>query len=195
MTRAPTIGFRRLVDDDLPLLHRWLNEPGVVTWWEGDDVSFDAVVRDYGAGSPDPVEHWIIVVDGRDRGWIQCYAAADFAEADETGGWWELGVPRTAAGVDYLLGEPADRGRGLGSALLRAFTDDVVFGAHPSWTHVCASPLVSNAASWRALANAGFIGVGDFPTEHGPARLMVRPRDPTAWPRYAETGPSSPRRA
>jgi hypothetical protein len=42
------VTFRRLVDDDLPLLHRWLNEPGVVRWWEDDDVSWDGVVRDYG---------------------------------------------------------------------------------------------------------------------------------------------------
>jgi acetyl esterase/lipase len=34
------VTFRRLTDDDLPLLHDWLNESGVVRWWEGDDVSW-----------------------------------------------------------------------------------------------------------------------------------------------------------
>ena len=29
------ITFRRLVEDDLGLLHWWLNEPGVVRWWVG----------------------------------------------------------------------------------------------------------------------------------------------------------------
>jgi len=48
--------FRRLADDDLPVLHRWLNEPGLVRWWEGDDVSWQAVVRDYGSANPDPTE-------------------------------------------------------------------------------------------------------------------------------------------
>jgi hypothetical protein len=39
------IEFRALTDADLPLLHRWLNEPGVVQWWEGEDVTWEAVVR------------------------------------------------------------------------------------------------------------------------------------------------------
>lgn len=83
------VTFRRLVDDDLPMLHRWLNEPGVVRWWEGNDVSWDAVVRDYGSSKTDRTEH-------------------------------------------YLIGEPADRGRGLGSAMIRHFVLDLVFGLHPA---------------------------------------------------------------
>src|SRR6476659_8903017 len=61
------VTFRGLTDDDLPLLHRWLNEPGVVRWWEGDDVSWEGVVRDYGSGrEPDKTEFWIASADGRD---------------------------------------------------------------------------------------------------------------------------------
>ena len=41
--------FRRLTDDDLPLLHVWLNEPGVVRFWEGDDVSWPGVIAQYGS--------------------------------------------------------------------------------------------------------------------------------------------------
>lgn len=107
--------------------------------------------------------------------------SVDAAE-EETRGWWELGVPRTAAGIDDLLGRPSDRGRGLGSVVLRAFTDDVVLAGHPAWTHACASPRTANVASWRALAKAGFTQAGDFPTEHGPARRMVRARHGHAWP-------------
>src|SRR3712207_5165872 len=97
--------FRRLTDEDLPLLHRWLNEPGVVQWWEGDDVSWEAVARDYGSGNLEPTEHWIASVDGRDVGWIQCYATAAYPDEDEVRQWWAAGVPRTAGGIDYLVGE------------------------------------------------------------------------------------------
>jgi aminoglycoside 6'-N-acetyltransferase len=147
------VAFRRLVDGDLPVLHGWLNEPGVVRWWEGDDVSWEAVVRDYGSTSPDRTEHWIASVDGREMGWIQCYAAAD--EPEETEHWWALGVDRRAAGIDYLVGDPRDRGRGLGSSMIRAFVVDVVFGLHPQWPEVCAAPFAANVASWRALEKAG----------------------------------------
>ena len=169
------VSFRRLVDDDLPMLHRWLNEPGVVRWWEGDDVSWDAVVRDYGSTCTDPVEHWIASVDGRDVGWIQCYAAAD--EPDETEPWFALGIRRDAAGIDYLVGEPADRGCGRGSAMIRAFVVDVVFGLHPEWSQACAGPYAANTASWRALEKAGFrfVGIGD--DADGPCRLMAIDRE------------------
>lgn len=179
------VSFRPLVEADLPMLHRWLNEPGVVRWWEGDDVTWDAVVRDYWTDADAYVEHWIAVVDDRDVGWIQCYAAADAAEdpddPEEAQAWFELGVDPTAAGIDYLVGEPGDRGEGRGSALIRAFVDQVVFGRHPGWTQACASPYQANRASWGALAKAGFRHHGTFDDPDGPCRLMVADRPaPTA---------------
>ena len=165
------VRFRRLVADDLVLLHRWLNEPGVVRWWEGEDVSWDAVVRDYDPDAGDSTEHWIAVVDGVDRGWIQCYPAAD--EPEETDPWWALGIDRDAAGIDYLVGEPSDRGSGIGSAIIRAFVADVVFGLHPTWTQACAAPFAANVASWRALEKAGFRFVGTVEDDDGPCRLMA----------------------
>jgi aminoglycoside 6'-N-acetyltransferase len=167
--------FRRLATEDLPTMHAWLNEPGVVAWWEGDDVSWEAVVRDYGPANPDPTEHWIVSLDGRDVGWIQCWATAD--EPEETGRWAALGVDTSAAaGIDYLVGEPGDRGTGLGSAMIRDFVDEVVFGRHPHWRQVAADPAVGNTASWRALEKAGFRFAGIVPGDDGPGRLMVKDR-------------------
>lgn len=168
------VTFRRLTDDDLPTLHRWLNEPGVVRWWEGDDVSWDAVVADYGSSNTDSTEHWLASAHGRDIGWIQCYPAAE--EPGETEPWLALGVDPSAAGIDYLIGDPADRGLGLGSAMIQAFVRDVVFGLHPAWLQACAAPYADNIASWRALEKAGFDFVGIVDDETGPCRLMVADR-------------------
>ncbi len=168
------VTFRRLADEDLPLLHRWLNEPGVVRWWEGDDVSWEAVVRDYGSRSSQSCEYWIASVRDQDVGWIQCYATADYADEDEVSAWWRLGVARTAAGIDYLLGEPEARGRALRSLMIRAFVRDVLFARHPECTEVCASPVATNIASWRALEKAGFKLAGIFDDPRlGQCRLMV----------------------
>lgn len=165
------IGFRPLTDADLPTMHRWLNEPGVVRWWEGDDVSWEAVVRDYGSARGDGTEHHLSVVDGEVVGWIQCYEVGDWPE--EAAGWWALGLDDPAGGIDYLLGDPAQRGRGLGSAIIRAYVADVCFGRHPHWRQVCADPLDANPASWRALEKAGFRCLGTLPSPHGDERLMV----------------------
>lgn len=157
------------------MLHAWLNEPGVVRWWEGDDVSWEGVQRDYGPGSDPTVEHWIAVEDDRDVGWIQCYAVADSPEERDV--WWSLGLDRTAAAIDYLVADPAARGRGLGSRMIATFVHDVVFARHPDWTQVAAAPYDGNVASWRALEKAGFrsVGIVEEPDDD-PCRVMVLDR-------------------
>ncbi len=169
------VTFRPLTDEDLPMLHRWLNEPGVVRWWEGEDVSWDAVVADYGGTPDDLTEYWIAVVDGRDVGWIQCWDARD--EPDEVRPWVALGVDPALGSIDYLIADPADRGRGMGAAVIRAFVSEVCFGAHATWRAVAVAPYRANVPSWRALEKAGLHHVGLVEDDDGPCCVMVVDRD------------------
>ncbi len=191
--------FRRLTDDDLALLHGWLNEPGVVRFWEGDDVSWPGVIAHY--GSPElratlatdhpefaydakdadfdweHVEKYLGLIAGEPIGWIQCYAVDDFDDEDETQAWLKLGYDETGAGIDYLLGNPEHRGRGVGSQMIRAFIDTIVFGNHPEWTQVGASPVRENGASCGALAKAGLTLFGSFDDlAYGPCDLYAEHR-------------------
>lgn len=176
MSAPPHVTFRPLAESDLPLLHRWLNDPAVVTWWEGEDVSWPAVVRDYGPGHGEPVEHWLALLDGEPLGWIQCYGADDFVE-EETELWADHLDLATTAGIDYLVGDRARRGRGLGAAMIRAFVRDVVFPAHPEWTRAAAGPFEANGASWKALAKAGFRRLATLDDDDGPCVLMAASRE------------------
>src|SRR5690606_5871983 len=118
-------------------------------------------------------EHWLAFSAGRPVGWIQCYATVSYPEESEVQNWWKLGVHRSAGGIDYLIGDPAERGRGTGSAMIDAFVRDVAFKLHPEWTQICASPQAANVASCRALARAGFRPGGQFVDEDtGLCQLM-----------------------
>ena len=171
-TPGLSLDFRRLEPDDLPLLHEWLNDPAVVRWWEGRDVSWDAVVRDH-TGDTAPFEHWLALDAGEPVGWSRCYRASEFP--DETYHWREHLELSRVGGIDYLVGTGA-RGRGLGTAMLRGFVDLVVFGRHADWQQAAAGPFAANHASVRALANAGFRRIATLDDEDGPCALMVRER-------------------
>lgn len=180
-------------DADLVLLHHWLNEPGVVEWWQGEDVTWLAVVADYSSMNPDPVEYFLALDElGEPFGWIQTYAVVDFQAEGETQAWFDLGFPHTGAGIDYLIGDPAARGSGLGSKMIRTFIDQIVWPQHPEWTHVGASPARANVASCRALANAGLELVGSFDDpESGPCDLYALERPFAASHLDVDFGPTA----
>ncbi len=176
MSRELSFTFRLLSDADIEMMHGWLNEPGVVRWWEGEDVSMPAVAAQYGPDREDTLtEHWIAELDGQPVGWICCWPVT--GDLDESAPWFPLGVEQTAAGIDYLVGAPGRRGQGVGSQMIRAFAFNVVFGRHCNWTQAAASPYTANTASCRALEKAGFAFAGSvqYPNDEveGPCSLMV----------------------
>ena len=74
-------------------MHQWLNDPEIVQWWEGDDVTWAGVVTDYSPErEPDGVEHWIASLDDRPIGWISCGDVAQWP--DESARWTALGGDR-----------------------------------------------------------------------------------------------------
>ncbi|HEV2810310.1 MAG TPA: GNAT family N-acetyltransferase, partial [Acidimicrobiales bacterium] len=116
----------------------------------------------------------IAVADGADIGWIQCYLAVDNPDATED--WWDFDIRETAAGIDCFVAEPARRGRGTGSTMIRAFAREIVLGCHADWSQVCAGPFAANTASCRALANAGFRHLGTVDDDDGPCQLYALDR-------------------
>ena len=169
------IAFHPLGPDDLAVMHRWLNDPEVVQWWEGDDVSWAGVVHDYSPErEPDGVKHWIASLEDHPIGWISCSDVARWAE--EIAAWTALGADPRPAGIDYLIGDRSDRGRGLGARMIAAFVGTVVFGPGSSWIQVGADPFTANARSWRALARCGFQRAGVYGVGAEECTLMLLDR-------------------
>jgi aminoglycoside 6'-N-acetyltransferase len=171
------IGFRALTRQDLARLSGWLAQPHVSRWWrEPSDL---AAVRERYlpcVEGRDPTELFIIEVGGSPAGFIQRYLISD--DPDWAAALAATGVAgrEASAGIDYLIGDPAMTGRGLGTAAIRAFTG-LTFARYPRVDSVIVDVSQANVASWRALEKAGFtrIWAGELasadPSDDGPAYL------------------------
>lgn len=142
--------LRPLTRDDFGLLGGWLREPLVAEWWH-DDPDPEALERQYGPAidGADPARLRIGSVDGVPVGFVQWYRLADepayAAELEPL-----LPVPEDAWSLDHLVGSPEHRGRGIGTALVRAALAEI--GPAPVIVPVHAD----NAASAGVLRRAGF---------------------------------------
>jgi aminoglycoside 6'-N-acetyltransferase len=159
---------------DLPLLQHWMLDPDVRHWFRSDDLSPDGIDAHYRPKllGETPEEQWLGLVDGTAVAWLQTYAIAPYPEYARP--CVAAGADPGSAGLDYLLGDATLRGRGIGSALIGRFVEEVVFGLHPEWPMVCSGAHPDNVRSWRALEKAGFRLLGVIETEDGPERLMGR---------------------
>ena len=63
-------------------------------------------------------------------------------------------VPDSAIELDYLIADPALRGRGLGARMIAQAVEDT-WRAHPTAPVVLVAVVAANTASWRALEKAG----------------------------------------
>jgi aminoglycoside 6'-N-acetyltransferase len=152
---VPSIAFRPLQRQDYPLLARWLAEPLVARWWN-HETSPEAIERDFGAcvDGREATEVVLATVADRPFGLIQRYPIQAYPEYLE-----ELtavcAVPPHALSIDYLIGEPGARGRGLGAEMIAAFVSDS-WARYPDARDVIVPVSALNRASWRTLEHAGF---------------------------------------
>jgi aminoglycoside 6'-N-acetyltransferase len=163
-TRAAPITFRPLRRDDFALVATWLAEAVVARWWN-HETSPEALERDFGPSvdGADATELFLVVAADRPVGLIQRYPIAAYAEyAEELAP--VVAVPEGALSIDYLIGEPGARGRGLGAAMLRLFAEDC-WRAHPDADDIVVPVAAGNHASWRALERAGFTRVAEGPLQ------------------------------
>lgn len=157
------ITFRPLTDDDLALLHEWLNRDHIRRWWRLAPTLEEVEAKYRRIDGTEKTEVFVIELDGRPDGMIRTYLVSDYPD-------W-IGDEPGVAGVDLFIADAERIGRGLGPRILTEFLRAVVF-ADPAVTACVASPEVVNAVSIRAFEKAGFAREREIPGEWGPELLM-----------------------
>lgn len=153
--RGKVTSLRPMRRDDLKLLHRWLNDPTIMQYWDGRDhpATFDRVEARFRKS-----------VEGLDRDAVRFMIdipASEEREEARTIGMVQHGriVPRARnTQVDLLIGESDCRDSGYGTDAMRTFLGHL-FGAmkvHRAWLTLRAT----NASAVRGVEKVGFAREG-----------------------------------
>ncbi|MCB5163730.1 acetyltransferase [Streptomyces bambusae] len=169
-----TAGVFRLtpvrIERDLDILTRWMNDPVVAAFWElaGPADTTEAHLRGQleGDGRSIPC---LGTLDGRPMSYWEIYRA----DLDPLARHYPARPHDT--GIHLLIGGSTDRGRGLGTLLLRAVAD-LVLDNRPRCTRVIAEPDIRNTPSVSAFLNSGFRLSAEIDLPEKRAALMIRER-------------------
>ncbi|MBP2585213.1 RimJ/RimL family protein N-acetyltransferase [Streptomyces sp. PvR006] len=169
-----TAGVFQLVpvrlDRDLGLVARWMNDPAVAAFWDlaGPETVTAEHIRTQldGDGRSVPC---LGVLDATPMSYFEIYRA----DLDPLARHYPARPHDT--GIHLLIGCVTDRGRGVGSTLLRAVAD-LVLDHRPRCTRVVAEPDIRNTPSVSAFLSGGFRFAAEADLPDKRAALMMRDR-------------------
>lgn len=162
-----------MTEQDLPLLHEWLNRPHIVEWWGGEDArpTLEDVYAQYLPRIllQNRVTPYIAMLDRVPIGYAQSYVALGSGD-----GWWEAETDPGVRGIDQSLADPQLLGKGLGTQMVRALVERLF--SDPEVTKIQTDPSPANLRAIRCYQKAGFRIVRQIVTPDGPAIYMVQDR-------------------
>lgn len=172
-TCTPAGSFHLLpvhIERDLPLINGWMNDPAVAEFWElaGPQALTEDHLRAQLAGDGRSVP-CLGVLDGTPMSYWEIYRA----DLDPLARHYPARPHDT--GIHLLIGNVADRGRGLGGTLLRAVAD-LVLDKRSACARIVAEPDIRNTPSVAAFLGAGFRFSAEVDLPVKRAALMVRDR-------------------
>jgi RimJ/RimL family protein N-acetyltransferase len=153
-------------DLDLPLIHRWMNDPAVAEYWRLDGPAERTAAHVHAQLALTHTQPLLARLSGRPIGYWELYQAAE----DPLAAHYQ--AEPADLGVHLLIGEADCRGIGLGGLLLRVLADAA---QRQRRRRLVAEPDTGNLASVRAFARAGFAVAGTVDLPDKRATLMLRP--------------------
>ena len=177
-----------MTEDDVPMLHAWLQRPHIANWWGGEEgLSFEEARAKYipRVLAVDRVTPHIATLEGRPIGYAQSYVALGCGD-----GWWEDETDPGVRGIDQFLSEPTLLDQGLGTRLVTALVE--LLFRDPTVTKIQTDPDPTNLRAIRCYEKAGFKAVRTIVTPDGAALYMLQERSQAYEPKSAGlTLPSS----
>jgi aminoglycoside 6'-N-acetyltransferase-1b/aminoglycoside 6'-N-acetyltransferase-2 len=162
-----------MTEQDLPMLHDWLNRPHIVEWWGGDEArpTLSDVLEEYAPANlaRESVTAYIAMLGDEPIGYAQSYVALGSGD-----GWWEDETDPGVRGIDQSLANPSQLGRGLGTKLVRALVE--MLFQDPAVTKIQTDPAPNNLRAIRCYEKADFVRQKTIVTPDGPAAYMVQTR-------------------
>lgn len=167
------IAFKSLQEEDLVVLHKWLNKPHVRKWYgyERDYSTYAKVVERY-IDNTKPgclTSSYIIYADDTPIGYIQTYLISDYPDYNTY-----VKAEDHVAGLDIFIGEEAFLHKGYGSEATKRFIDIYVF-SHNTIQGIIIGPEPKNTAAIKAYSKVGFtyIKTIKIPNTKEPEYLMI----------------------
>ena len=171
-SKAP-VTLRLMTEQDLPMLHDWLNRPHIVEWWGGEEErpTLDDVLEHYlpRVLAEESVTPYIAMLGEEPIGYAQSYVALGSGD-----GWWEDETDPGVRGIDQSLANPAKLNIGLGTRLVQALVE--LLFSDPTVTKIQTDPAPNNHRAIRCYEKAGFVQHKIITTPDGPAVYMVQAR-------------------
>jgi AacA4 family aminoglycoside N(6')-acetyltransferase len=165
------VTLRLMTEDDLSMLHEWLNRPHIVEWWGGWRPTLQEVRDHYlpRVLAEEKVTPYIGLLGDTPFAYAQSYVALGAGD-----GWWEDETDPWVRGIDQSIADPELLGQGLGTRLVRSLVD--LLFSNPQVTKVQTDPAPHNLRAIRCYEKAGFRKVKIIDTPDGPALYMVQTR-------------------
>jgi aminoglycoside 6'-N-acetyltransferase len=159
---ASRISFRAVEARDLKMIRQWAGQPHWLAWWGDCDGSLAEIEK---AMDDDATEPLIAMLGSRPVAYVQSF------DPHLEDGHPYGDQPFGTLGLDISIGDEADLGKGLGSAIIAALCEVLFVEGAP---RLIVDPDPANARAIRAYEKAGFVRFDERASKYGPAVMMAR---------------------
>ena len=131
--------FKKVSNDDLPLMHSWLTSPHVREFWREKEVGSFSNFKKYFETNITSKKYnpYMVILQGKPIGYIQSYV-----------------VDEKTFGINQFIGLEEFVDKGLGSMFVKEFTDELLL--NKKVTRIITDPGVLNLRAQKAYEKAGF---------------------------------------